>query len=156
MNQPDEHITIEHLLPYRASTLLVTNLVSYDPDNGITCGLELSGDEHYFKGHFPGAPMLPGVLELEAMFQAACLWYAFSTKSAEDASRHTSAPGLVLSGVRSARFQHTIVPPQSVEISARVENHTDDDILFSGSMTGRVDENPRTFASASLLTTVIG
>ena len=156
MNQPDEHIIIEHLLPYRSSTLLVTDLVSYDPDHGITCGLELRGDEHYFQGHFPGAPMLPGVLELEAMFQAACLWYVLNTKSAEDSSRHISAPGLVLSGVRSARFQHTIVPPRSLKISARVENHTDDDVLFFGSVANRDDENQRTFASASLLTTAIG
>jgi len=130
--------------------------MSYHPDHGITCGLELRGDEHYFQGHFTGAPMLPGVLELEAMFQAACLWYALNMKNAENSSRDTSAPGLVLSGVRSARFQHIIVPPQSLEISVRVENHTDDDVLFSGSITDRDDESPQTFASASLLTTVIG
>ena len=155
MNQPDENISVENLLPYRSSTLLVTDLVTYDPDQGITCGLELRGDEHYFQGHFPGAPMLPGVLELEAMFQAACLWYALEVQ-AEDPHRRKSAPGLVLSGIRSARFQHIIIPPQSVEITARVENRTDDAVLFFGSIAGRSDENPPTYATASLLTTLSG
>jgi 3-hydroxyacyl-[acyl-carrier-protein] dehydratase len=155
MNQPDEHVAVEHLLPYRSSTLLVTDTVSCDPEHGITCRLDLLGDEHYFQGHFPKAPMFPGVLELEAMFQSACLWYALKTH-ANDSSRRKPTPGLVLSGIRSARFQHSIIPPQSVEISVRVETRTDKNILFSGSIADRNDENPRTFARASFHTTVIG
>jgi len=155
MDLTNENITVEHLLPYRSSTLLVTDVVSYDPDQGITCGLELRGDEQYFSGHFPNSPMFPGVLELEAMFQAACLWYALKTDT-ERSSRRKSAPGLMLSGIRSARFQHIIVPPQSVKISARVEKRTDEEVLFFGSIAGRDDENPQEFASASLLTTSSG
>ncbi|MBN1880902.1 MAG: hypothetical protein JW885_01905 [Deltaproteobacteria bacterium] len=158
MNQPDDYISVEHLLPSRSSTVLITEIVSHDPDHGITCGLELRGDEHYLKGHFPGAPMLPGVLELEAMFQAACLWYALKSEQVEDEndSLRKRASDLVLSKIRSARFQHTIIPPQSVEITSRIENQTGDEILFSGSITSRNDENPQTFASASFLTVLSG
>jgi len=155
MNQPDENNTIEKLLPYRSSTLLITDLVSYDPDQGVTCGLELRGSEYYFRGHFPGEPMLPGVLELEAMFQAACLWHALEERVKNPLKKKT-IPGLVLSGIRSARFQQIIIPPQSVEITVRVENRTDDEVVFFGSITSRENESQQTFASALLHTTLSG
>jgi 3-hydroxyacyl-[acyl-carrier-protein] dehydratase len=154
MNRPDEHISVEGLLPPR-STTLVTEIVSYDPDRGITCGLELSGDEDYFQGHFPDAPVFPGVLEMEAMYQAACLWYALKAQ-AKNAPRRKGAPCLVLAGIRSARFQHTIIPPRSVEITARIEHRTDDEMLFSGAITERDDENPKEYATASFLTALSG
>ena len=155
MNRSDENIAVEHLLPYRTSTLLVTDLLSYNPDQDIVCGLELRGDEHYFQGHFPDAPMLPGVLELEAMFQAACLWHALGGH-VENTNGREDTPGLELSGVKSARFQHTIVPPQTLKITVRVENQTGEELLFFGSITGRNDENQPIYATASLLTTLSG
>jgi 3-hydroxyacyl-[acyl-carrier-protein] dehydratase len=155
MNRPDEHVSIEHLLPYRSSTLLVTAITDYRPARGITCSLELRGDEHYFQGHFPGNPMLPGVLEVEAMFQAACLWHALES-GAEDDSRRISAPGLVLSGVKSARFQHIIVPPCSLDVSAGVEEKTPKKIVFAGSISDRTNDNSKIYATATLVTTLSG
>jgi len=155
MSRQDEHVSIEHLLPYRSSPVPITAIIDYRPAQGITCGLELGGDEHYFQGHFPGNPMFPGVLEIEAMFQAACLWHALEARS-EDDTRHASAPGLVLSGVKSARFQDVIVPPCSLEVSAGVEKKISQKIVFTGSISDPGGENSNIYATATLVTTLSG
>jgi len=58
-------------LPHRYPMLLVDRVESLDPDNGIVAIKAVSINEPFFQGHFPARPIMPGVLIVEAMAQAA-------------------------------------------------------------------------------------
>jgi 3-hydroxyacyl-[acyl-carrier-protein] dehydratase len=58
-------------LPHRYPMLLVDRVESLDPDKGIVAIKAVSMNEPYFQGHFPGRPIMPGVLQVEALAQAA-------------------------------------------------------------------------------------
>jgi 3-hydroxyacyl-[acyl-carrier-protein] dehydratase len=58
-------------LPHRYPMLLVDRVESLDPDKGITAFKAVTINEPFFQGHFPGRPIMPGVLIVEALAQAA-------------------------------------------------------------------------------------
>jgi 3-hydroxyacyl-[acyl-carrier-protein] dehydratase len=58
-------------LPHRYPMLLVDRVESLDPEKGITAIKAVSMNEPFFQGHFPGRPIMPGVLIVEALAQAA-------------------------------------------------------------------------------------
>lgn len=61
------------LLPHRYPMLLVDRVVSLDPESEIHAVKAVSFNEDFFQGHFPGRPIMPGVLQVEALAQAAGL-----------------------------------------------------------------------------------
>lgn len=61
------------LLPHRYPMLLVDRVVSLDPEKEIHAVKAVSFNEDFFQGHFPGRPIMPGVLQVEALAQAAGL-----------------------------------------------------------------------------------
>jgi 3-hydroxyacyl-[acyl-carrier-protein] dehydratase len=58
-------------LPHRYPMLLVDRVESLDPEKGIVAIKAVSMTEEFFQGHFPGRPIMPGVLQVEALAQAA-------------------------------------------------------------------------------------
>ena len=58
-------------LPHRYPMLLVDRVESLDPEKGIVAIKAVSMNEEFFQGHFPGRPIMPGVLQVEALAQAA-------------------------------------------------------------------------------------
>jgi len=74
MQEPTGYAEIEQLIPHRAPFLLIDQLRDIVLGKSITAIKAVSGNEPYFPGHFPGNPVMPGVLIVEAMAQAAsCL-----------------------------------------------------------------------------------
>ena len=64
---------ILELLPHRYPLLLVDRVLELEPDKRIVAIKNVSMNEPFFQGHFPGNPVMPGVLVIEAMAQAAAL-----------------------------------------------------------------------------------
>ncbi len=70
--------TIARILPHRAPFLFVDRVVRLEPGASIEAERELRPDEPHFAGHFPGRPIMPGVLITEALAQTAGLLLALS------------------------------------------------------------------------------
>lgn len=76
--------TIMSILPHRYPFLLVDRVVNLDPWVSIAAYKNVTVNEPQFQGHFPARPVMPGVLMVEAMGQAAALFIALSNQEAPD------------------------------------------------------------------------
>jgi 3-hydroxyacyl-[acyl-carrier-protein] dehydratase len=93
---------IMNLLPHRYPFLLVDKVVDCVPGESITAVKNVTINEPFFNGHFPGKPIMPGVLIIESMAQAAGL-LSYATVGASKIR-----PLYYLVGVDAARFRRTV------------------------------------------------
>ena len=63
---------VTRTIPHRPPFLFVDTIVSVDADKAV-CERTIDGDEFYFAGHYPGNPIMPGVLISEALFQTGAI-----------------------------------------------------------------------------------
>ena len=100
------------LLPHRYPFLLLDRIVDVDGDNSATGIKNVTFNEPHFQGHFPGQPVMPGVLIVEAMAQVAG---AISLKAAG-----SDQPSLVyFLTIDGAKFRKPVVPGDRLEIKVR-------------------------------------
>ncbi|HEX2139775.1 MAG TPA: 3-hydroxyacyl-ACP dehydratase FabZ [Woeseiaceae bacterium] len=106
---------IMELLPHRYPFLLIDSVAECRPGESITAIKNVSINEPYFQGHFPGRPVMPGVLIVEAMAQAGGVLSYMTSRDSE--------PGLIyyLAGVDDARFRRPVVPGDRLEIRVVVD-----------------------------------
>jgi 3-hydroxyacyl-[acyl-carrier-protein] dehydratase len=78
MNSPLDIEEILRLLPHRFPFLLVDRVVSYEANKTISAYKNVTYNEPFFQGHFPGRPVMPGVLIVEAIAQTGGLLYMLS------------------------------------------------------------------------------
>jgi len=98
-------------LPHRFPFLLIDRVRECEPGKRIVAIKNVSMNEPHFPGHFPGRPIMPGVLILEAMAQAAAiLGFKTAGKRPDDASMYFFA------GIDNARFKRPVVPGDQLEI----------------------------------------
>src|SRR5512140_3861768 len=106
---------IQRLLPHRPPFLLVDRVTSWTPNGRLTAHKSVSMNEPHFAGHFPGHPVMPGVLILEAMAQA-CALLAILSLTPEEVRRKVT----YLMGIDGARFRKTVVPGDRLELVVEV------------------------------------
>jgi len=95
---------IMKLLPHRYPMLLVDRILEIAEDGKRIVGLKnVSANEQFFQGHFPGAPVMPGVLIVEAMAQCAAVLFL---REIEDREKKL----FLFGGVDKARFRKPVLP----------------------------------------------
>lgn len=108
-------IEIQKYLPHRYPFLLVDRVVDYVPGESILGYKNLSANEAFFDGHFPGKPIMPGVLILEAMAQiAGILGFKSKNKTPLDGSIYYFA------AADDVRFKRPCVPGDRIMLRARL------------------------------------
>ena len=100
---------IQRLLPHRYPFLMVDRIVAFVPDQTLTAYKNVSINEAFFQGHFPGQPVMPGVLVVEALAQAAAL---LAFKSAG----RTEGQLVYLMGLDAVRFRRPVVPGDRLDL----------------------------------------
>jgi 3-hydroxyacyl-[acyl-carrier-protein] dehydratase len=112
LNKPPFGIErILELLPHRAPMLMIDRVLELGEEYILAEKL-VSAAEPAFAGHFPGNPIFPGVLIIEAMAQAAGIWAAVSSPALHDKLS-------VLAGVDGVRFRRQVVPGDVLRLEAR-------------------------------------
>jgi 3-hydroxyacyl-[acyl-carrier-protein] dehydratase len=104
------------LLPQRYPVLMIDKVKECDPGKRIVAIKNVSANEPHFQGHFPGRPIMPGVLILEAMAQAA----GVLVFSAEGASPPSDSVYYYV-GIDNARFKKPVVPGDVLELEVVIE-----------------------------------
>ncbi|MCQ9616294.1 3-hydroxyacyl-ACP dehydratase FabZ [Paenalcaligenes niemegkensis] len=100
-------------LPHRYPMLLVDRVVEMVPGKSIVAIKNVSMNEPFFTGHFPHHPVMPGVLIIEAMAQAAAL---FSFEDDHEVNAASQKIAYYLVGVDGARFRKPVVPGDQLRL----------------------------------------
>jgi 3-hydroxyacyl-[acyl-carrier-protein] dehydratase len=105
-------VEIMNILPHRSPFLFVDRIVELKPGEYAQGIKNITISEPFLTGHFPGRPIMPGVLLLEAMAQVA----AIALLSKEEFRGRE----ILLGGVERARFRHPVYPGDQLVITSRL------------------------------------
>ena len=94
---------IKKLLPHRYPFLLVDRIIELIPKQRVVGIKQVSINEEYFQGHFPGAPVMPGVLVIEALAQCGAI---LALREIENRDQKL----IFFTGIKEARFRRPVVP----------------------------------------------
>jgi len=98
-----DSLAIQEILPHRYPFLLVDKIIELVPRQKIIGIKQVTINEYFFSGHFPGAPVMPGVLQIEALAQVGAI-----LALREFEARSNKLP--FFSGIDRARFRRPVVP----------------------------------------------
>ena len=103
------------ILPHRYPFLLVDRVLEVDLDKRLVAIKNVSINEPFFNGHFPGAPVMPGVLTIESMAQAGAILGLLAAK-------HADLKNILVyfMGIDEAKFRKPIVPGDQMRIVVEV------------------------------------
>jgi len=114
---PVDAARIQELLPHRYPFLLVDRVLELEPNQRILAVKNVSINEPFFQGHFPGHPVMPGVLVLEALAQAGGLLTQLSAGDAEAGDEKL----FYLVKIDNARFSRMVVPGDQLMLEVRLK-----------------------------------
>ena len=104
---------VERLLPHRYPFLMVDRVTELNPGQSAKGYKMVTRNEHYFQGHFPEVPIMPGVLQLEALAQLSCLVMLMVPEYSQ------GFIGL-FTGVDSFKFKKMVLPGDKLELEANI------------------------------------
>lgn len=103
---------IQKILPHRYPFLLVDRILESDCENKIVGIKNVTANEAFFQGHFPGHPVMPGVLILEAMAQVGAVWILGKPEYKGKIA--------LFAGVDNVRFRRQVIPGDQLRIEVEV------------------------------------
>lgn len=105
---------LKALLPHRYPMLMVDKIVDITRDQGAVGIKNVTANEPYFEGHFPQIAVMPGVMIIEAMAQAAAAYTAYVDEV------DTDNKIVLFMGLDKARFRRPVVPGDQLKIHVRI------------------------------------
>ena len=116
---------IKNLIPHRDPFLFVDTCEIIIPGEHAKSEKLFSANEYFFKGHFPGNPIVPGVIIVEAMAQTAGIVVSYKLKEFKDKS-------VLFMSVNKAKFRKPIFPDEIVSFEVKFINSVRDVYKFEG------------------------
>jgi 3-hydroxyacyl-[acyl-carrier-protein] dehydratase len=113
LNTPFGREQIEEILPHREPFLLLDEVLELAPGSHVVARKTVRPDEWYLAGHFPGRPVMPGVLIVEAMAQAGAV-----AVLSEEENRGRMA---LFAGIDDVRFKRIVEPGDELELRCDLE-----------------------------------
>lgn len=105
-------------IPQRDPFLYIEKIIEKSEDT-ITTSKKITGKEDFFKGHFPGNPIMPGVLLCEAAFQTGALLMSYIMEGGLEGKT------AVVSRIKSAKFKNMVRPGDEIIIKAKLDEQID-------------------------------
>ena len=135
---------IKKIIPHRDPFLLIDEIIDGDPGKNVTAIKNVTNDDYFLKGHFPGNPIMPGVLILECMAQASC-FLQFNTVENPDKKM------MLLSIINHVKFMQKVIPGDSLVIYVELVKYR----LGTARIKGSASINNKIVAKADFMATVI-
>lgn len=145
MKAPLGRREIEEIIPHRDPFLFLDEVTVIEPGVRVVARKRVREDEWYLRGHFPGRPIMPGVLMVEALAQAGAV-----AVLAEEENRGKLA---LFAGIEDVRFKRIVRPGDELELTCEVERvrgpigrgkvraTVDGELAVRGTLTFAVTEN---------------
>ena len=118
--------TIQTLLPHRYPFLLVDRVVEFEPHKRVLAYKNVTCNEPYFQGHFPGHPVMPGVLVVEALAQAGGVLTQLSSQTTADGRL------FYLVKIDNAKFSKMVVPGDRLDLEVTLKRVIRNVAIYSG------------------------
>ena len=103
---------IKKIIPQREPFLMIDEVEQFVPGESCTAYKNVSADEYYFKGHFPGNPIMPGVLIVESLAQTG----AVAILSLEE----NKGKNALFGGIDKMKFKKTVVPGDRLKLEVKI------------------------------------
>jgi 3-hydroxyacyl-[acyl-carrier-protein] dehydratase len=110
---PLDRAAIEAILPHRDPFLLIDEVLELEPGQRVVARKQVRDDEWYLRGHFPGRPVMPGVLIVEAMAQTGAV-----AVLAQEENRGRLA---LFAGIDDTRFKRIVEPGDDLQLECTLE-----------------------------------
>jgi 3-hydroxyacyl-[acyl-carrier-protein] dehydratase len=132
---------IHRRIPHRPPFLFIDKIIDI-AETGATASFSVRADLPFFEGHYPGNPIMPGVLLCESVFQTGAIFLADYLKN-QSLKDEDVTP--VLSRIRDARFKRMVLPGDEIEISVSLK----DQIGQFYNLTGEIKNKGKTALTIS-------
>src|ERR671937_1855432 len=146
MQAPFGRDEIESIIPHRDPFLFLDEVLELEPGRRVVARKHVREDEWFFPGHFPGRPIMPGVIMVEALAQAGAV-----AVLSEEANRGKLA---LFAGIDDVRFKRIVEPGDELTLTCQIESvrgpvgrgravaKVGDELAVRGTLTFAVTESP--------------